>query len=214
MLNCDSDEVCMGCSWMGIWAAWLNERCSGPQQGEWTGWFLEVPSNPNHSRILWFILKCLTVILIIKFHISSHLDTWLGPALGRTIRWTVYKLYCSQLLQHQLKSCLEKLDINSYCWKCFTLFTQVFAHFWCVIWSCLHKNKDIEISCCRVSLMHWGNFWWIKSSPVRQCPAVAPSHVQLFLKLNQKDFSSTQPPTHVHVCIHKGYSRFIHWQNF
>lgn len=69
----------------------------------------------------------------------------------------------------------------------------------CVIWSCLDKNKYVEISCFRVSLIHQGNFWRVKSSPVSQCPAVALSHVQFFLKLSQTDFSSTQPLTHVLV---------------
>lgn len=86
----------------------------------------------------------------------------------------------------------------------------------CVTWSCLHKNKYIEISCYRVSLIHWGNFWQIKSSPVSQCPAVAPSHVQIFSQISQEDFSGTQPPRHCTylVCIYKGCSRFIHWQDF
>lgn len=67
----------------------------------------------------------------------------------------------------------------------------------CVTWSCLHKKKYIEISRYRVSLIHWGNFWQIKSSPVSQCPAVAPSHVQIFSQISQEDFSGTQPPRRV-----------------
>ena len=44
--------------WMGPWAAWSSIRYGGwwpcMWQGGWSLRILEVPSNPNHSMILWF----------------------------------------------------------------------------------------------------------------------------------------------------------------
>ena len=49
---------CSRPGWMGPWAAWSSIRCESwqpcTQQRVWSLMILEVPSNPSHSKILWF----------------------------------------------------------------------------------------------------------------------------------------------------------------
>ena len=40
--------------WMGLWATWSSWRCPCSLQGVRARWPLKVPSNTNHSTILWF----------------------------------------------------------------------------------------------------------------------------------------------------------------
>lgn len=70
-----------------------------------------------------------------------------------------------------------------------------FALFWCSLSFChiCMKTNPLK-SLVTESLMHRSNFWQIKCSALGQCPAVAPSHVQFFLRLRQEDFSSTLNP--------------------
>ena len=39
---------------MGVWATWSRWRCPCSLQVGWARWPPKVPSNPNHSMILWF----------------------------------------------------------------------------------------------------------------------------------------------------------------
>jgi len=40
--------------WTGLWAAWLSWRCPCSLQRSCTWWLVKVPSNANHSMVLWF----------------------------------------------------------------------------------------------------------------------------------------------------------------
>ena len=41
--------------WRGLWAPWCSCRCPCSLQGSWTGWPLRVPSDSNHSMLLWVV---------------------------------------------------------------------------------------------------------------------------------------------------------------
>ena len=56
---------CSRPGWMGLWAAWSSRRCPCSLQGGWNEMVYKVPSNPNHSIILWF--KAQNAIIITDF---------------------------------------------------------------------------------------------------------------------------------------------------
>jgi len=45
---------CSRPGWMGLWATWSSGRCPCWWQGGWNQMMFKIPSNPNHSMILWF----------------------------------------------------------------------------------------------------------------------------------------------------------------
>ena len=47
---------CSRPGWMELWATWSGGRCPCSWQEGWKQGIFKVPSNPNHSVILWFIL--------------------------------------------------------------------------------------------------------------------------------------------------------------
>jgi len=41
--------------WMELWAPWCGGRCPCWWQGGWNQMIFKVPSNPDHSMILWWL---------------------------------------------------------------------------------------------------------------------------------------------------------------
>lgn len=125
------------------------------------------------------------------------------------------------VFQSVVAASTEKLSGEARCQFLLLKMVYTFHALFFALFQCSVSFHHISIrtntlkSLVTVFLMHGSNFLQIKCSALGQCPEVAPSHVQFFLRLSQEDFSSTLSPQHMHlctcpVCIHKGCSRFIH----
>ena len=72
--------------WTGLWATWSNGRSSRSLQRGWTRWPSKVPSNPNHSMILWSPKS--ESLLFVAVQSADHVQCWrwlcpCSPALCR-----------------------------------------------------------------------------------------------------------------------------------
>ena len=88
---------------MELWATWCSGRCPCSWQGGWNQVIFKVPSNPNHSMILWTTWKSnnlsgchifFTTACKISPAIFGRLSFWIGHLCFSPAHWAKKIAFC------------------------------------------------------------------------------------------------------------------------